>query len=197
MTWTAAAIGYAIYAQVLKRRCALVVPNCYHTGFEADLLGLTSDGRLIDIEVKVSRADLRADYSKDKWWLHRSWFQAAPDFVGPHRAREWPRGIWKHYYALPREVWTPELVASIPPASGVITLEADPYRLRVERRAKPNRAARSCTLEEAMHLAALCSGRMWEALTARDAAVAEMQHYRASLRSARASLGASNAETPG
>ncbi|KAG1254471.1 hypothetical protein G6F68_010834 [Rhizopus microsporus] len=37
--------------------------------------------------------------------------------------REWPRQVWKHYYALPAEIWTDELLDCLgSPASGVLLL---------------------------------------------------------------------------
>lgn len=165
-------MGYAVHMQVLDRRCVVVLPNCYFTGFEADLLGVTADGRCIDIEVKISRQDLRADYRKDKWW-QRPWGESRRNFVGPPSPpRPWPRGVWKHYYAMPAAIWTPELVESIPPNSGILLLD-DSKRIRVERRARPNRAAKPVSTDQAMKLAHLCSLRMWDALNSLDRTLEE------------------------
>ena len=70
--WDERKIGRAICRQVLLSKCIVLVENTSWTGHECDLLGVTMDLRVIDVEVKISRADLKADAGKDKWWHRRA-----------------------------------------------------------------------------------------------------------------------------
>lgn len=163
-------IARALARQTFERKHLVIVPNCTWTGYECDLLVVTGDLRIIDVEVKISRADLKADARKDKWY--RSW-----DFRtdGPwdntkreDRRQAWPRKVWKHYYAMPRDIWKPELADCLgSPASGVILLQESNHRpgmllASVERRAKPNRDAHKISPEAAVDIARLASLRMWD-----------------------------------
>lgn len=149
--WTAGEIGGAVARQILHRKCLVLIDNSYWTGYEADLLGVTMDRRLIDVEVKISRADLRADAVKDKWWKRDiTGYEAEHDVTGAVRvrravysreARPWPPKIWKHYYALPASIWKPELAAALASAnSGVLLFRRSQYghvHIHCERRARP------------------------------------------------------------
>lgn len=68
--WSESNIARALALQVFARKYLVMVPNCNWTGYECDLLAVAPDLRIVDIEVKISRADLKADAKKDKWW-HR------------------------------------------------------------------------------------------------------------------------------
>lgn len=180
--WDEATIIRAISRQVLQRKCLLLVDNCNWTGHECDVLGVTQDLRIIDIEAKISRADFRADAKKDKWW-HR--LTAAEAHV--RGVSMWERGdrvdhpvrVWKHYYAMPADIWKPEMLSmAASPASGVILLRerAGLITASVERRATPNPQAERLTPSNAIDIARLANLRMWEAyddLAARCAVKAE------------------------
>lgn len=178
--WSEPIIAAALVRQTFQRKCLAVVPNCMWTGHECDLLCVEPRLRIIDVEIKISRADLKADADKDKWW-HR--FGTA--FVGidgngrqvyrtpPARALEWPRRVWKHYYAMPASIWRPELADTLPsPASGVILLKAVRHFedsvpvvvAKVERRAKPNPQADRLQPEQVADIARLATLRLWDAL---------------------------------
>ena len=60
MSWTERSIGGLVVRQLFQRR-VLAVPNCCWTGSECDLLVIAPCLRIIDVEIKISRADLRAD----------------------------------------------------------------------------------------------------------------------------------------
>jgi hypothetical protein len=150
-----------------------VVPNTLWTGYEADLLVVTKNLRALDVEVKISRTDLRADREKGKW---RSSGMERIDgryvFTEP-RPLEWPRSIFRHYYAIAAPVWRDELLADIQPASGVLTVElwetspanmrAGVCRIDVKRRAKSNPAAEPLELSQVVDIARLASLRYWTA----------------------------------
>lgn len=165
MNWSEHRIAGAIARQTLASKCVVLVDNCNWTGHECDILGVTRDLRIIDVEVKISRADLRADAAKSKWWHFR--FGSGPsDSLTP---RVWPPRVWKHYYAVPAEIWTSELAAALPsPASGILTLtETPPHDAGVivtcVRRAKPDRSAYRLSAADVMDIARLANLRMWDA----------------------------------
>lgn len=170
MMWSERVIASEIARQTLARKCVVLVDNCNWTGHECDVLGVTTDLRIIDVEVKISRADLKADAKKDKWWhsggLWRAWAgETRPAPV----AREWPPKVWKHYYALPADIWRDDLIAALPsPKSGVLLLKEQkfggaPIVVECRRRATPNKNATRLTPANAVDIARLANLRMWEA----------------------------------
>jgi hypothetical protein len=165
MQWSEGAIARAIALQTLARKCVVLVDNCGWTGHECDVLAVTTDLRVIDVEIKISRSDLKADARKDKWW-HQArwpWHEQQP----PRTPRVWPQKVWKHYYALPAEVWDDKLFACLPSeASGVLLMREQRNGMIVadcHRRAKPNRDATKLTPEDAVDIARLANLRMWDA----------------------------------
>ncbi|QDJ57274.1 hypothetical protein [Bordetella hinzii] len=192
MTWSENAIARALARQTFNRKYLVVVPNCTWTGHECDVLVVTEKLRIIDVEIKISRADLKADAKKEKWW-HREHLGYWPTVSelrhnprmndlrlereyrpGRYKStpKDWPRKVWKHYYALPKEIWNPDLLAALPSAkSGVLLLDRDGYPrpsgdvMRVEcmRRATPNRDAQPISPAAAVDIARLASLRMWDA----------------------------------
>lgn len=194
--WSEASIARAIALQTLARKCVVLVDNCNWTGRECDVLGVTTDLRIIDVEVKISRADLKADAKKEKWW-HRTFagygerkevFNDAGRLLRieqPHLYDSTPlihpTKVWKHYYALPREIWKPDLLACLPsPASGVLLLWEQGGRVQVscERRATPSKDARKLTPAQVIDIARLANLRMWEAYHQRDLARATSSSLR-------------------
>jgi hypothetical protein len=182
ITWTETTIARALALQFFKRRYLCVVPNCTWTGHECDLLVVTDDLRIIDVEIKISRADLKADAKKEKWW-HRpyNWpftidhplFHGAP---APDRRLLHPAKVWKHYYALPMEIWKPELETALPSSeSGILLLNGGDTGIysHVERRAKPARDADVLTSKQAIDIARLASLRMWNTYQQLEAATSK------------------------
>lgn len=184
--WSEQIIAGEIARQTLARKCVVLVDNCNWTGHECDVLGVTRDLRIIDIEVKISRADLKADAKKAKWWHLLSYFEASErgllldgrrwDAWEHKAAREWPPKVWKHYYALPKEIWRDDLLAFLPsPRSGVLLLSEQsgggvPMVVQCIRRATPNKDATKLKPEQVIDIARLANLRMWDAYRARDAA---------------------------
>jgi hypothetical protein len=186
--WSEYSIARAIALQTLARRCVVLVDNCNWTGHECDVLAVTKDLRIIDVEVKISRADLKADARKDKWW-HRQLlgyaerketYNEAGRLVRVERpavydvkALQHPQKVWKHYYAMPADIWKPEFLDCLPStASGVLLLRAMRSRIDVEciRRATPDRDAHKLTPAQVINIARLANLRMWEAYQRRDQA---------------------------
>jgi hypothetical protein len=183
MTWSEGKIARAIALQTLARKCVVLVDNCNWTGHECDVLAVTADLRIIDVEVKISRADLKADAKKDKWWRHLPYKEAEAQGIDTrtwnpwaHREPvEWPRKVWKHYYALPREIWNDMLFDALPtPRSGVLLLSEQrssttPIAVHCIRRAQPNKDADRLKPEHVIDIARLANLRMWEAYRRGDA----------------------------
>jgi hypothetical protein len=144
-----------------------VLPRCKWTGDEIDLLVLTRSLRIIDVEIKISRADFRADKHKEKWWQrHRTTWIGGESVRPPRTKRPWPCLCWKHFYAIPEEVWRPELMESAQPMSGILLISEPGYAnqgVRVLRAATCNREAKPLPAAEVMQLARLASLRMWDA----------------------------------
>lgn len=145
-----------------------MLPNTLWTGEEIDLLVVPPCLRVIDVEIKISRADLKADASKDRWWVLIN--------GGQRRPVEYPRHVWKHYVCLPRAIWRAEFDALLQPVSGVILVDEPTGRrahavrtfgvgnVQCIRRAVPNRAAKPLDAEHVLAIARLASLRMWDAM---------------------------------
>ena len=155
-----------------ERKHLVIVPNCSWPGSECDLLVVTPSLRVIDVEIKISRSDLKADAAKEKWYHQWDWRVDGPYNTAARRRRDWPQNVWKHYYCMPDEIWKPELVEHVSPVSGLLVIDGDadqPF-IRVERPAKPNRKADCISPADAVDIARLASLRMWDALKAARAA---------------------------
>ncbi|SSW67272.1 hypothetical protein AVE30378_02537 [Achromobacter veterisilvae] len=190
MSWSENSIARALARQTFNRKYLVVVPNCNWTGHECDLLVVTENLRIIDVEIKISRADLKADAKKEKWWRrehigswpsvpvlrHSAWSNDLRVESIARRARykstpnDWPTKVWKHYYALPKEIWHPDLLAALPSSqSGILLLDRDgcpvgqAMRVDCVRRATPNRDAKPISPAAAVDIARLASLRMWDA----------------------------------
>ncbi len=171
--WSEYSIARALYVHAFRNKHTVIVPNSYFTGFEADLLVVRNDLRLMDVEIKISRSDLKADQYKDKW-LHPGphswgWGKSPPRDQWPRL--EWPRKIWKHYYCMPREIWSEDLLAYINPKSGILLMKTvkhqgykDWLTITVKRQASPKKEAKPISPEEVMDIARGCSDRMWRAM---------------------------------
>lgn len=164
--WSEGKIGRILARQLFKSELC-VLPNITWTGDEIDMLVVTRDLRLIDVEIKISRPDLKADKNKQKWWTRpwvtydpktRQWLDASPT----PQPKEYPSGVWKHYYAMPESIWRDDLVDHIQPISGILLI-TDRGRVICKRRAKPNRKADVIEPEQVISLARLASLRMWDA----------------------------------
>lgn len=165
MTWTARELVRTLALHVFDRKHLVVVPECQWPGSECDLLVVRRDLRLVDVEIKISRADLKRDAAKDKWFeLPTTW-----SFGGtrPRVPRTHPARIWKHYFAVPADIWTDELYAHVPECSGVMMIRDSHFGLAplmtIRRQARPNKDAKAISAEDVCDIARLQSLRMWDA----------------------------------
>lgn len=168
MNWTERTIGAYLARETFGRR-HLVVPNCQWTSHECDLLVVTRRLMICDVEIKISRADLRSDAGKQKWWQ---------GYLQRYRQRiDWPPRVWRHYYCVPEAIWKGiELFDGLPQRSGVLLIREDKHGrpwLDVARRARSNPDAKPITAAEAIDIARLANLRMWDALAEIDRAAAD------------------------
>lgn len=162
--------------QVFNRKHLIVLPNTYWPGNETDLLLVRNDLRLMDVEIKISRGDLRADAKKDKWFdMPVAWWQGSPR---PKAPRTHPRRIWKHYYAMPDSIWSDDLLACIQPTSGIILMRDHPTHPGswLKRQAKPAKDYERITAEELADIARAQSLRMWDAYDELDRHRRDLEH---------------------
>lgn len=159
----------AVLARKTFAGALCVVDRCSRLGSECDLLVVTTNLRAIDVEVKISRADLKADRLKDKWFdFGRQWDAATRSWL--KTPRDWPANVWKHYYAIAAPIWRDDLLAHCQPKSGVLTVKLDPdgslRGICVKRRCTANRASVPLKHEVVVDIARLASLRMWNAYDA-------------------------------
>jgi len=177
--WSERTIGKALQHQVFNRSVC-VVDNCIWTGFEADLLIVEQKLRIIDVEIKISRSDLKADFYKDKWIEYLPGSFGTPTELRPRKL--WPRDVWKHYYAVPEPIWTDELLPCLgSPNSGVLLLRETKdgeVRIRCHKRTVPNKAAKKLTASEVLHIARLATLRLWNTYAVLDKSRADSQLQR-------------------
>lgn len=170
MKWTERELAKSLHLHVFDGKHLVVCPNCNFTGHECDLLVVRHDLRLVDVEIKISRADLKADRHKEKWLKPIEWIDWK---LGnkPREPRPYPAKIWKHYYAVPKEIWKDELYADIQPISGVLLIKDFGERpfLSIQRQAKPNKDAVPIDARDLCKIAKLTSDRMWAAYSEVDA----------------------------
>lgn len=190
IAWNEGLIARAVSRQILDRKCIAILDNCQWTGHECDLLAVTTTRRIIDIEIKISRADFKADARKDKWWNYLTYSEAldagltAPGQWDPYAHRQplsHPVKVWKHYYAMPASIWRPDLLQSMPSqASGVILLREQrnsvtPVVAHHHKKATPAKDAFVLSPEQVLDIARLANLRMWQAYQDRDNAVEHLR----------------------
>jgi hypothetical protein len=184
MDWSEGVIARHISTQTLAKKCVVLVDRCNWTGYECDVLAVTTDLRVIDVEVKISRSDFKADAGKDKWWHRMTWCE-----VGPRQARRWPPKVWKHYVAMPQELWMDSLFEFMPsPMSGLLLVREHHGRIEVNcrRRATPDRNADRISAAAAIDIARLANLRMWDAYQAREGAQCDVAYWKARAREVQA-----------
>lgn len=180
MKWTEGIIARAVATQTLAKKCVVLVDRCNWTGYECDVLAVTQDLRVIDVEVKISRADFKADAGKDKWWHRPGWAWNEPRPERVHR--DWPPKVWKHYVAMPADLWMDSLLEFMPsPASGLLLVREHRGRVEINchRRATPNRDAGKIGAAAAVDIARLANLRMWDAYATLERRAADAEKVRA------------------
>jgi hypothetical protein len=158
-------IGRGIVREMFKGQALVMVPNCGWTGHECDVLVVTRDLRVVDVEVKQSYADLVRDVNKTKWWARQQGARAPLDH---------PPRVWKHWYAISEQAWRDGAFTSLPSASGVVIWRDGTGQvsqrwskagLLVIRKPKPSKDAKPLSAVEVMDIARLASLRLWDEYT--------------------------------
>lgn len=165
-TWSEGKVARILARNTFKDSLC-VLPNCTWTGEEIDLLVVPPCLRVVDVEIKISRADLRADAKKERWW------RRPPFQDGPPAPVAYPRHVWKSYFAFPVDVWRDAFLELVQPVSGVLVVHDGRGRhglngyaygnVECVRRAKPNRFAEPLGPRQIREIARLASLRMWDA----------------------------------
>jgi len=192
-------IGRELALNFFTKKYVVMVPNCNWTGHECDILAVSPSLKIVDIEIKISRSDLKADAGKSKWWRHEhaGYGEVVETrnhhgtVVGSYRPtkwnkilKPWPQKVWKHYYCMPEDIWSDDLLETLAsPNSGVLLMwyRGRGLEIKCKRRAKPNNEAKAISPENVMDIARLATLRMWEAKLRLEASWHEKQHLRAKI----------------
>lgn len=123
----------------------IIVPNVsWGIGIhECDLLVIRDSGYAIEVEIKISKSDLRADAKKR------------------HQHRDLSNRIKELYFAIPD--YLEDCIEYIPERAGVLVLTRNEWGLQccTKRRAKINTNCRQFTTEEKLKVAHLGTMRIW------------------------------------
>jgi hypothetical protein len=143
------------------RRRWFVVPNVswgWGLGYEADLICVNPGGHAVEVEIKVSRSDLRADAKKNKWAAWRPGNTEGAVF----RRGTLDHRIWKFYYAVPQQLVADCLALEGGwPGAGILAVAAD-HTVTMVRRPMPITATRLVTPDELVKLGHLAAMRYWD-----------------------------------
>lgn len=123
----------------------MFIPRCKWTGHECDMLCVTKGLKIIDFEIKISRADFFADAKKSKWH-------------GPSDK------VWKHYYIMPDEIYTPDLIERMADQdSGILTVytAGDRFFIVEKKKAVAKKDATKLTSAQVIDIARLVTQRLW------------------------------------
>jgi len=128
-------------ARFFDPRRNVIVPNVWwglDLNHECDLFVLTKAGYAYEVEIKTSKADLKADARK--------------------RHNHASKKIKRLYFAIPEKLES--CIDLIPGRAGVLVLRPN-GAVKKLREAEPNPGARKLNEKESLHLGQLCSMRIW------------------------------------
>lgn len=163
-----------LYAQDLRH--AWITPNVQYYAWESDLLTVTPEGHVCEVEIKISRSDLKHDLLKPKHsqgMLLNGAFLEKPAGVSPTlsearelaRQREGATACRRPNYfcfAMPCEVYRKPRPIALPPYAGIYTVDEE-GRVFEERRPIQLHQDRIST-EDLLDLARRMHHRYWEEL---------------------------------
>ena len=142
-------IAEAVVRTVFPIPRHLCVPNVSWSllPYEADLICVTQSGYMIEVETKISMADLKRDRDKAKW-----------------RYRQFTELVSRFYYAVPSKLADhPNFMDHVREGAGVIVVSRDPRWGLVgsTKREATKTSARPLTKGEQFKLARVASFRVW------------------------------------
>lgn len=136
---------------VCCRKMMAVIPNLSWSflNYEADLIAISKQGYLREVEIKITLSDLRNDANKQK-------------FINPHSGAFKDRSKWikQFYYAIPRTLLDKANRIQLYGSAGLITID-DNECVEIIREAKINTAANKLSLIQAHKLMRLSSLKYW------------------------------------
>lgn len=156
---------------LFKRQYLIFVPNCNYTGNECDMLAVTKDLRIVDFEIKLSKADLKVDQKKDKWFDGYNWGAINKQKLALGRSltrtelNEYkvrvniPKRVWKHFIVFPEALWEDSLFDSMSDQSGLLLF--NDKRVYLYRKATCNRNVDRLKPENIYDLARLTCLRLF------------------------------------
>lgn len=136
-------------ARMFDVRKNIIVPNISHglNGMhECDLFLIKKSGVAVEIEIKISKSDLLADFKKE------------------HQHIDIQHRIAEFYYAMPRELYE-KCIDLIPASAGIIVCERNSYKnvvAHILKQAKKIKGYRTLTLEEQFKVARLGCMRIFK-----------------------------------
>lgn len=173
---TATDIAWHMRLHATGLRHEWITPNALLYAWESDLLTVTPDGHVCEVEIKCSRADLKQDLRKPKhsqgMLMNGSFFVKAsgrsltPNEAHEHKRRQQGAQLCRRpnyfCFAMPCAVYRTEPRIAIPPYAGVYTVDEEgrvfeerrPIQLHTERIAQ----------EDLLALARKMHHRYWEEL---------------------------------
>lgn len=132
----------------------IIVPNVswgFFDKHEADMLVIRNSGYAFEIEIKRSRADMKADFKKKHGHIDKK------------------NRIVQLYYAFPKEL-LPKVEELVPLECGIITVEKYPNSaatgyVKIHREATRKKGAKKLTQKEQFKIARLGTLRIWSLKT--------------------------------
>ena len=157
-------IAQKIVNGFLNHRYLTVVPDCNFTGYESDLLAVTKQKRLIDFEIKQSVQDFKNERKKDKWRrLIPKTVKWGENIELEYEKKDFPDGIYMHYFVMPNEIFKPELLELMPSQkSGFLTV--DDKTVYIKKYAEKNFYSQILSETDLIHISRLVGIRFWNTL---------------------------------
>ena len=136
-------IQEALFHHVMCKRHVVAIPNTYLYANESDMLSIPKSGYVYEFEIKISRADFKADFKKPRHELYLN--------------KDYNKGPALFWYVVPYGLIT---VDEIPPYAGLIYCSSESYVQEIK---KPERFKKSqkLTAEQILKLCGNLSFRYW------------------------------------